>query len=175
MTNPGPTPSPTPDQIRRRPWVKPGVSLLAHLPWKPSPLHRDWRLREAGSVNDQIAVWGTGAFSSMWCFYVFFLYGFLPLIKPGWQNTLLYWSNSVQLWALPLIGVGTVVLGRSMNRRADETHDTVITAHAEQTAFIAEMAARHSAEMKAMQDAHDETLAEHREVLDAINRRLDAA
>lgn len=50
-------------------------------------------------LNDWIAVHATILFGSMWATYAFFLYGFAPLIWPGSMVTLLYWSNTVQLWS----------------------------------------------------------------------------
>jgi len=49
-------------------------------------------------LNDWIAVRATILFGSMWATYVFFLYGFAPLMWPQSLVTLLYWSNTVQLW-----------------------------------------------------------------------------
>jgi hypothetical protein len=57
------------------------------------------------------------------------LYGLLPLIPQiaKYQDKLLYWSNWVQLWSLPLLMVGQNVLGESAERREQETHDAVMT------------------------------------------------
>ena len=73
-------------------------------------------------VNDWIAVHVTLLFGSMWATYVFFLYGFVPLLWPHGIVTFLYWSNTVQLWSLPLLMVGQNVLGRADARRADEQY-----------------------------------------------------
>jgi hypothetical protein len=78
------------------------------------------------SFNERLAVWATKAFGSMWTTYAFFAYGFLPILFPSAMNTLLYWSNTVQLWSLPLLMVGTAVLGRAAVAQAAETHDAVI-------------------------------------------------
>ena len=80
----------------------------------------------ARAVNERIAVLATGVFGSMWTTYGFFLYGFIPVIFPATMTALLYWSNTVQLWSLPLIAVGTAVLGRASVRQARETHDAVM-------------------------------------------------
>jgi hypothetical protein len=77
-------------------------------------------------LNERIAVTATGAFGSMWAFYVLVLYGLLPLLVPSAMTTLLYWSNCVQLVALPLLAVGQGVLGRAAERQARETHDDVV-------------------------------------------------
>ncbi len=77
-------------------------------------------------INERIAVAATGIFGSMWTTYVFFTYGFIPIIFPATMTALLYWSNTVQLWSLPLIAVGTAVLGRAAVQQARETHDAVM-------------------------------------------------
>lgn len=61
-------------------------------------------------LNEVLASKATIAFSSMYAFYVFVLYGLLPLAFPQDQNNLLYWSNVVQLVALPLLAVGQRVI-----------------------------------------------------------------
>jgi hypothetical protein len=62
----------------------------------------------------------------MWAFYAFTAYGLLPLLIPSAQDRLLYWSNVIQLIALPLLMVGQTVLGRAAVREAQETHDAVL-------------------------------------------------
>lgn len=71
-------------------------------------------------VNEWVAVRMTKIFGTMYTAYLFFLYGFLPLIFKRATVTLLYWSNTVQLWALPLLMVGQMVLGRADERRAQQ-------------------------------------------------------
>ena len=79
-------------------------------------------------INDTIAAWATRKFGSMWTFYAFFLYGLLPLVPrmAPYQNSILYWSSSVQLWALPLLMVGGIVLGREAEGRAGEDHQNLL-------------------------------------------------
>lgn len=83
-------------------------------------------MSRASGFNERLAVQATRAFGTMWAFYVLTCYGLLPLLFPTAINALLYWSNVVQLIALPLLAVGQAVLGRAAERRADETHDTVM-------------------------------------------------
>jgi hypothetical protein len=78
------------------------------------------------TFNEWLAAHATLVFGSMWMTYAFCLYGFIPVIWPSAMNTLLYWSNTVQLWSLPLLMVGQNVLGRAAERRAIETHDAVM-------------------------------------------------
>jgi hypothetical protein len=83
-------------------------------------------MSRVSAFNERLAVRATWAFGTMWAFYVFTAYGLLPLLFPGAINTLLYWSNVVQLVALPLLAVGQSVLGRAAERQAKETHDAVL-------------------------------------------------
>ena len=91
-------------------------------------------------LNEWLAVRGTATFGTMWAFYVLFVYGLLPTIFPGEMDRLLYWSNVIQLVALPLIMVGQNIQGRAAEQRAIETHDAVM----EELALVRE----ESAELK---------------------------
>lgn len=94
-------------------------------------------------LNDLLASKATIAFSSMWAFYVFVLYGLLPLAFPNDQNNLLYWSNVVQLVALPLLAVGQRVLSakhdaqaaslESLHEKHDALHDAIAGDNTEAT------------------------------------------
>ncbi|TQF04749.1 hypothetical protein E6W39_24150 [Kitasatospora acidiphila] len=83
-------------------------------------------MSRASKFNERLAVRATRSFGTMWAFYVFTAYGLLPLLFPKAINSLLYWSNVVQLVALPLLAVGQSVLGRAAERQARETHDAVL-------------------------------------------------
>ncbi len=78
------------------------------------------------AFNEWLAAHATSVFGSMATTYAFFVYGFIPVIVPSQMDHLLYWSNTVQLWSLPLLMVGQNVLGRASERRAIETHDAVM-------------------------------------------------
>ncbi|MFI8459018.1 hypothetical protein [Kitasatospora sp. NPDC085464] len=78
------------------------------------------------SFNERLAVLVTRGFGSMWAAYALTMYGLLPLLLPAAQDRLLYWSNVIQLVALPLLMVGQTVLGRASERQAGETHDAVM-------------------------------------------------
>lgn len=77
-------------------------------------------ITRARVFNEQLALKATRAFGSMWTTYAFMAYGFLPLLWPWLMNKLLYWSNTVQLWSLPLLMVGGNLEGRAAERRAEE-------------------------------------------------------
>lgn len=76
--------------------------------------------------NDKVAIYLTKKFGTMWVTYLCFVYGLAPIFFPDYMEKLLYWSNTVQLWSLPLLMVGTNLLGRAAERRAKETHDAVM-------------------------------------------------
>jgi len=82
--------------------------------------------RVVSKINDWIAIRSTLVFGSMWLTYAFFLYGFLPIVFPSEQVTILYWSNTIQLWALPLLLVGTNLLGRAAEIRAKQDHQILL-------------------------------------------------
>lgn len=76
--------------------------------------------------NRWLAVKITISFSTMWAFYLFFLYGLVPLLWPQYTDKILYWSNFLQLIALPALAVGAAVLAERTQQRDQETHDAVM-------------------------------------------------
>lgn len=77
--------------------------------------------------NEWFAVKMTVAVSTMWAFYAFCIYGLIPKIFPHInQESILYWSNYIQLIFLPLLAVGGAVQGRATEKRDNETHDAVM-------------------------------------------------
>lgn len=85
-------------------------------------------------VNEILALFLTKAFGTMWICYAFMIYGVLPVfaIFHPYQSSFLYWSNWVQLWSLPLILVGTNILGRDGERRSQIDHEKLAKSYAEQ-------------------------------------------
>jgi hypothetical protein len=73
--------------------------------------------------NTKLAMRATLLFGTMECFYIAVVYGALGAIFPAHQAALLYWSNWVQLWSLPLLMVGAYVLGRAQERRNQQAFD----------------------------------------------------
>jgi uncharacterized protein YhhL (DUF1145 family) len=73
-------------------------------------------------INTQLALAITIGFGTMWCVYVFLLFSLLPIFAPSMETTALYISNCVQLVALPAIMVGSAVLAKSANTRAEKDH-----------------------------------------------------
>ena len=91
-------------------------------------------IAKINQINDMIALWLTKAFGTMWICYVFMVYGLLPAfaIFHRHQESFLYWSNWVELWSLPLILVGTNILGRDAEKRAKMDHDKLAKSYEEQ-------------------------------------------
>ena len=85
-------------------------------------------------LNETLAVGLTRAFGTMWICYAFMVYGLLPAfaIFHPFQESFLYWSNWVQLWSLPLILVGTNILGREAERRSKLDHERLAQSYEEQ-------------------------------------------
>lgn len=101
------------------------MSLFEHVPHPHVEARRQQGPVTSDSVhvnlNERLAKRGTLLFGSMWAFYVFVVYGALGAVFTKQQSTLLYWSNWIQLWSLPLLMVGAVVLGKASDKRAQQT------------------------------------------------------
>ena len=84
--------------------------------------------------NETVALYITKAFGTMWICYAFMVYGALPAfaIFHPYQTSFLYWSNWVQLWSLPLILVGTNILGRNAEKRSQLDHEKLAKSYEEQ-------------------------------------------
>lgn len=93
---------------------------------RPEPLPNGEHLDGPSRVNERIAVWATRKFGTMWAAYLFCLYGLIPIVWVSLSGLILYWSNWIQLWSLPLIMVGTAVIGRATERRIMEIHDAIM-------------------------------------------------
>jgi hypothetical protein len=76
-------------------------------------------------INDVLATRITMLVGSIWAFYAFVIFGLIPVIWPQNEQQVLYWSNFLQLIFLPVITVGTAVLNRDSQSRADEDHETI--------------------------------------------------
>ena len=87
------------------------------------------------NFNKRLSIIGTKAFSSMWAFYIFFIWGLLgvlPGVPPKVKEFVLMVSSAfIQLWALPLIAVGNAVMNKSSERRAEKDHKMLMDELAE--------------------------------------------
>jgi membrane protein implicated in regulation of membrane protease activity len=62
---------------------------------------------------------------TIWAFYVFVIFGLTPVFWPSYETQILYWSNFLQLVFLPIITVGTAILSRDAQARAEQDHETI--------------------------------------------------
>ena len=96
-------------------------------------------------------------FGTMVAFYLCIAYSLIAALHPAWMDTMLYWSNAVQLAALPLLMVGSNLLGRDAERRAQEqyrmTQELVAGLHEELALLRAE-----GAELRGMHAELHETV-----------------
>lgn len=77
------------------------------------------------NFNELFAIKATRLFGSMYTFWLFCIWAFLPLIPffSNFKNLILYISSGfIQLVALPLILVGQELLGRNAEERAVKDH-----------------------------------------------------
>ena len=83
-------------------------------------------MRHVKRFNERVARLGTEAFGSIWTFWAFFtwgLLGMLPWLSADVKNLVLLISSAwIQLWALPLLAVGSSVMNRASEKRAKEDH-----------------------------------------------------
>lgn len=117
-------------------------------------------------VNDYLAEKITIAFSTMWAFYLFIIYGLTPLVWPQYMDKILYYSNFIQLIALPALAVGSIVLSKkqetknqaiyeAQEKRAQETHDAVM---------------QEMTDMKQIHEENQQELAEVKELLELLKK-----
>lgn len=127
------------------------------------------------ALNEAVAVRVTLVFGTMWTTYVFFLYGFLPLLFPGNMVAIMYWSSTVQLWALPLIMVGQNVLGRANDRRDQAQYEMVQEIrrlsrwHVDTMKALMLLAERQEGVLERVEDRVEQT----RELVDALDGEID--
>jgi len=93
------------------------------------------------TFNMAVALRVTRVFGSVWTFYLFALYGLLPLaaIFSRYYDRFLYWSSWVQLWALPVIMVGTNLISRQQEQANANTEAHRETVLANQTQMLAHL------------------------------------
>lgn len=78
-------------------------------------------------LDDQIAIRANAIFASMGFFWFCLALTLLPLKWPAAMPFVQYASSGVlQLVALPLLGVGTILAARSSDQLAKEQHDAVM-------------------------------------------------
>jgi hypothetical protein len=76
-------------------------------------------------INEILATRITMLVGTIWAFYAFVIFGLTPVLWPDYEQTILYWSNFLQLIFLPIITVGTTILSRDSDKRAREDHRAI--------------------------------------------------
>jgi hypothetical protein len=77
--------------------------------------------------NEWLAIMITQWFGSMTMFYACLIWCLIPIYDKALENTVFYVSGGIiQLVALPLIMVGTNILSRSAEKRAQIDHITIM-------------------------------------------------
>jgi hypothetical protein len=93
----------------------------------PPPLIQKLPLQKVAKFNDSIALRSNQIFATMGFFWFCLVFSLIPLKWPATMPFVQYASSGVlQLVALPLLGVGTVLAARSSDRLAKEQHDAVM-------------------------------------------------
>jgi len=78
-------------------------------------------------LDDQIAIRANAVFATMGFFWFCLILTLIPLKWPAVMPVLQYASSGVlQLIALPLLGVGTILAARASDQLAKEQHDAVM-------------------------------------------------
>jgi hypothetical protein len=84
-------------------------------------------LKKLSRLNDQIALRANAVFATMGFFWFCLILTLLPLKWPATMPFVQYASSGVlQLVALPLLGVGTLLAARASDKLAKEQHDAVM-------------------------------------------------
>lgn len=79
------------------------------------------------ALDDQIAIRANAVFATMGFFWFCLILTLIPLKWPAVMPFVQYASSGVlQLVALPLLGVGTILAARSSDQLAKEQHDAVM-------------------------------------------------
>ncbi len=84
-------------------------------------------LDKVSKLNDVIALRSNQIFATMGFFWFCLVFSLIPLKWPGTMAFVQYASSGVlQLVALPLLGVGTILAARASDKLAKEQHDAVM-------------------------------------------------
>ncbi|HQT64074.1 MAG: hypothetical protein B7Z75_04540 [Acidocella sp. 20-57-95] len=94
---------------------------------QPPPILQKLPLEKISKLNDQIAIRSNAIFATMGFFWFCLIFSLLPLKWPDTMPFVQYASSGVlQLIALPLLGVGTILAAKSSDQLAKEQHDAVL-------------------------------------------------
>lgn len=118
-------------------------------------------LQKISELNDGIALRSNAIFATMGFFWFCLVFSLIPLKWPATMPFVQYASSGVlQLVALPLLGVGTVLAARASDRLAKEQHDAVMETVTNMHALMAEMHQMHEELAVKVQTALDRQAAD---------------
>ncbi len=101
-------------------------------------------LQKVSKFNDSIALRSNQIFATMGFFWFCLVFSLIPLKWPATMPFVQYASSGVlQLVALPLLGVGTVLAARASDRLAKEQHDAVMETVSDLHELMAELHKMH--------------------------------
>lgn len=99
-------------------------------------------MQKYNQINEWLAIKLTQMFGSMTTFWVLLIMVLIPVIPKfeSWMPTVQFISSGVvQLIALPVILLGTNLLGRYAEKRAEEDHEEIKAMHLETQALLREL------------------------------------
>ena len=92
-----------------------------------APVLKALPLKKISRLNDIIALRSNQIFATMGFFWFCLIFSLIPLKWPATMAFVQYASSGVlQLVALPLLGVGTILAARASDKLAKEQHDAVM-------------------------------------------------
>ncbi len=92
-----------------------------------APVSKILPLEKISKLNDTIALRSNQVFATMGFFWFCLVFSLIPLKWPATMAFVQYASSGVlQLVALPLLGVGTILAARASDKLAKEQHDAVM-------------------------------------------------
>ncbi len=107
---------------------------------KPPEVVNKLPLDKISRINDAIAIRSNQIFATMGFFWFCLVFSLLPLKWPAAMPFVQYASSGVlQLVALPLLGVGTILAARSSDKLAKEQHDAVMETVQDMQILMAEL------------------------------------
>jgi len=125
---------------------------------KPPAVLQKLPLEKVSKLNDAIALRSNQIFATMGFFWFCLIFSLLPLRWPAAMPFVQYASSGVlQLIALPLLGVGTILAAKSSDKLAQEQHDAVMETVTNMHTLMTEIHQLHVELTAKVQDALDDT------------------
>jgi len=125
---------------------------------KPPAVLQKLPLEKVSKFNDAIALRSNQIFATMGFFWFCLIFSLLPLRWPAAMPFVQYASSGVlQLIALPLLGVGTILAAKSSDKLAQEQHDAVMETVTNMHTLMTEIHQLHVELTAKVQDALDDT------------------